>query len=277
MEPPADTEDSSAPGDRIQAAQTPGGRRSASASSRHWPTARFTYDFAGVAVAFVFAWLSFTPSLIPRAGLFQGLVAGVAAVIGYAIGLAITWTVRQFTDRRLSDAGWRRAWLVLWIVGAIGTPRRADHGPDLAGRASRPRRDGGPGSPHTVLPSSLAIVVFVLFVGDRTDRARRLSAGSCACSRRSCRSRSRRGSRSSSSVFVIISFVSDVVVANTLSAIDTVFATTNGELNPDVEDPDSATVSGGPASGGDLGVAGTDWSRLHRRHTHRGADQRIHR
>jgi uncharacterized membrane protein len=45
-----------------------------------------------------------------------------------------------------------------------------------------------------------------------------------------------------------MALVNDVVVANTLSVIDKVFATTNGELNPDVARPESAAVSGGPAS-----------------------------
>ncbi len=81
----------------------------------------FTYDFAGIAVAFFFAWLSFTPSLIPRSALFQGLVAGVAGVMGYVVGLGIRWVVVQFTDRRPTTATWRRLWIGLWIVGLIGT------------------------------------------------------------------------------------------------------------------------------------------------------------
>src|SRR3712207_7733067 len=53
----------------------------------------------GAWVALLFAALSFTPSLLPRSGLFQGAVAGVTAAIGYAFGVFGAWVWREVADR----------------------------------------------------------------------------------------------------------------------------------------------------------------------------------
>ena len=50
-----------------------------------------------MAVAFVC--LSFTPSLVPRPGAFQGLVAGITGAIGYGLGVVGARVWREFADR----------------------------------------------------------------------------------------------------------------------------------------------------------------------------------
>jgi uncharacterized membrane protein len=50
-------------------------------------------------VALVFACLAFTPSLLPRSALLQGVVCGISAAIGYGVGVAGAWTWRAFVDR----------------------------------------------------------------------------------------------------------------------------------------------------------------------------------
>ena len=47
----------------------------------------------------IFACLSFTPSLLPRGGLIQGIVCGITAAIGYGVGVLIAWIWRAFADR----------------------------------------------------------------------------------------------------------------------------------------------------------------------------------
>ena len=182
----------------------------------------FTYDFGGVAVAFVFAWLSFTPSLIPRSGLFQGLVAGVAAVIGYVIGLAITWTVRQFTQRSLSPSRWRRAWLILWIVGAVGTVAAV-----VMGQVWQAELRDLMGADDQALPAYglavvLAVIVFLLFVG-----IGRVVRDSYRWVMRMLEKilpvKIAKGLAFVVVSLVIIAFVNDVVVANALSTMDQVF------------------------------------------------------
>jgi uncharacterized membrane protein len=221
----------------------------------------FTYDFGGVAAAFVFAWLSFTPSLIPRSGLFQGLVAGVAAVIGYVFGLAIVWTVRQFTQRSLSDSGWHRAWLILWIVGGVGTLGAVALGQvwqaelrDLVGLKDQ-------GLPAYGVAVLLAAVVFVLFVGIGRG-IRRAYRWLMRMLEKILPVKIAKGLAFAVVALLLVSFVSDVVVAKTLSALDSVFAATNRESFPDTGEPTSATVSGGPASGvtwASLGRTGRDF------------------
>ena len=44
--------------------------------------------------ALIFACLSFTPSLLPRGGIAQGLVWGITAAIGYGLGVLAAWIWR---------------------------------------------------------------------------------------------------------------------------------------------------------------------------------------
>ena len=221
----------------------------------------FTYDFGGVAVAFCFAWLSFTPSLIPRSGLFQGLVAGVAAVIGYVVGLAVTWTVRQFTQRTLSASGWRRAWLILWIVGVIGTIVAVALGQvwqaelrDLVGLEDQ-------ALPAYGLAVVLAVIVFVLFVGIGRV-VRDVYRWVMRLLEKVLPVKISKGLAFVLVALVIIAFVNDVVVAKTLSTLDSIFAATNQESYPDTGEPTSNAVSGGPGSDvtwASLGRTGRDF------------------
>lgn len=67
--------------------------------------------------ALVLACLSFTPSLLPRGGLLQGLICGISAAIGYGLGVVAAYVWRAFADRDARSAS-RRSWLVL-LVSAI--------------------------------------------------------------------------------------------------------------------------------------------------------------
>ncbi len=62
-------------------------------SGRHavltWAWSLVRLDFVGVAFGTVFFCLSLTPSLLPRDWVFQGLIGGINAAIGYAIGVIV--------------------------------------------------------------------------------------------------------------------------------------------------------------------------------------------
>jgi uncharacterized membrane protein len=60
---------------------------------------RFRYTLPGAWVALVFACLAFTPSLLPRTALLQGVVCGITAAVGYGVGVAGAWAWRAFADR----------------------------------------------------------------------------------------------------------------------------------------------------------------------------------
>ena len=64
--------------------------------------------------AVIFAAVSFTPSLLPRGGLLQGIVCGITAAIGYGLGVLAAWIWRAFADRgvRATRPGSWRAFAV---------------------------------------------------------------------------------------------------------------------------------------------------------------------
>src|SRR5690242_8454254 len=68
--------------------------------------------------ALVFACLSFTPSLLPRSGIVQGLVCGITAAIGYGLGVVAAWVWRAFADRDPRRPR-RWAWLTFFITGGV--------------------------------------------------------------------------------------------------------------------------------------------------------------
>src|SRR5256884_3387418 len=68
--------------------------------------------------ALIVGCLSFTPSLLPRTGIIQGIVWGITAAIGYGLGVLAAWIWRAFPDRGPRDPR-RRSWLVFFISAAV--------------------------------------------------------------------------------------------------------------------------------------------------------------
>jgi uncharacterized membrane protein len=66
----------------------------------------------------IFACLSYTPSLLPRGGLIQGIICGITAAIGYGLGVLAASIWRAFPDREpRSPRRW--AWIVFFVAGAV--------------------------------------------------------------------------------------------------------------------------------------------------------------
>ncbi|MFF8371133.1 alpha/beta hydrolase [Streptomyces lydicus] len=68
--------------------------------------------------ALLLACLSFTPSLLPRGGLIQGVICGIAAAIGYGLGVLTASVWRAFADRG-SRAPRHWAWRTFLISGLV--------------------------------------------------------------------------------------------------------------------------------------------------------------
>jgi len=66
----------------------------------------------------IFACLSFTPSLLPRGGLIQGVICGITAAIGYGLGVLAASIWRAFPDREPRHPR-RWAWIVFFVAGAV--------------------------------------------------------------------------------------------------------------------------------------------------------------
>ena len=62
--------------------------------------------------------LSFTPSLLPRGGITQGVIWGITAAIGYGLGVLAASIWRAFADRDPRPAR-RTSWLVFLICAAV--------------------------------------------------------------------------------------------------------------------------------------------------------------
>jgi len=68
--------------------------------------------------ALIVGCLSFTPSLLPRDGIIQGLIWGITAAIGYGLGVLAAWIWRAFADRDARQPR-RRSWAALFIGAAV--------------------------------------------------------------------------------------------------------------------------------------------------------------
>jgi uncharacterized membrane protein len=74
-------------------------------------------DFVGIAFGALFFCLSLTPSLLPRDWLFQGLIGGLNAAIGYGIGAFVEKMLRRFVLRR--HKWWPPSKGVLYILKTV--------------------------------------------------------------------------------------------------------------------------------------------------------------
>jgi uncharacterized membrane protein len=76
-----------------------------SAERRHrhpllvWAWSLVRLKFVGVAFGTLFFCLSLTPSLLPRDWLFQGLIGGINAAIGYGLGVVVGKALKRFVLR----------------------------------------------------------------------------------------------------------------------------------------------------------------------------------
>jgi len=88
-----------------------------SATKHRWKWWRLNY--LGLVGALLFIGLALTPSLLPRPWLFIGLIAGIAAAIGYGIGTFLSWAIRRLVHRELPHSIKRVAWWALAVLGTL--------------------------------------------------------------------------------------------------------------------------------------------------------------
>jgi uncharacterized membrane protein len=209
---------------------------------RHLP-----YSLSGLWFALVFTCLSFTPSLLPRSGLVQGLVCGVNAAVGYGLGVfaAAAW-------RAVADRGPRpprpQSWAVLAVATAVLLPIAV-----VAGRYWQDRIRELMGIPLDPVVSSLlvlpvvAVVPFLLLV---------FTARGVRWLYRHLDRRLRRwiGPRAADvlTLAVLVAgtvlLVNGVLVNNAIRLADRSFSVVNEGSEPGVTRPGSGLRSGGPGS-----------------------------
>jgi uncharacterized membrane protein len=71
---------------------------------------------AGLFFGAVYFLISMSPSLLPRTWYYQGIISGLCAALGYAIGVLLSWVVRKVArliDLRVTVSGEARHWLLV--------------------------------------------------------------------------------------------------------------------------------------------------------------------
>jgi uncharacterized membrane protein len=209
---------------------------------RRW----FRYTLPGAWAALIFACVSFTPSLLPRSGLVQGVVCGITAAIGYGLGAwgASIW--RAFADRAARPAR-RRAWRAFAITAAVALVASFLLGQRWQAQI-RDLMDASPPSPVGLLLLPVAgVLVFVGLValGRLLRKAYHWTARQLG---RWIGPRAARvvGWLVVAALFVVL--INGVLLDNLVAFADNTFAVRNGITKPDAVKPSSGLRSGGPDS-----------------------------
>jgi uncharacterized membrane protein len=209
---------------------------------RHLP-----YTLPGLWFALLFTCLSFTPSLLPRSGLVQGMVCGVNAAIGYGLGVfaAAAWRAVADRDARTSRS---MSWALLAVAAAVALPiaivlgrHWQDRIRDLMGVAPEPVV-----SPLLVLPLA-AVVPFVALVA----AARGLRWLYRHLDRRLRRWIGPRAADVITGAIIVVGtalVVNGVLVDGAVRLADHVFSLQNEDTQPGVTQPSTGLRSGGPGS-----------------------------
>ena len=204
------------------------------------------FSLPGAWVALVFVSLSFTPSLLPRSGLFQGVLAGVTAAIGYGLGVAAAWVWRQIADRPARPPR-RRSWrvfsvtaVVVLVVSVVLGQRWQHQLRDLMGIA----RESWIG-PLLIPVAGVLVFLLLVAVGRLLGHAAR---GIAALLSRRIGQGAARVIGWALVLAVTALLLSDGLYDRGLSAADRTFEVQNAITPEGVEQPDSALRSGSPAS-----------------------------
>ncbi|WP_250036877.1 alpha/beta hydrolase [Paractinoplanes maris] len=209
--------------------------------------ALFRYTYLGLAGALVFFCASLTPSLLPRGWLFQGVIGGLLAAVGYGLGVLGGWLGRWISGRPALPAPSRVAWWVLGGVAGVlilvflwlgsGWQRQIHRLIDLP----------PPPRASYLLSLPLAAVLFVLVVG----LARLIRRATHALIRLLGRGVPAPAARALGVVLMVVMLIflgNGLLVPYLFRAADRTFAAVNSETQPEVAAPLSAYRSGGPGS-----------------------------
>jgi uncharacterized membrane protein len=76
-------------------------------------------NFLGLVVGTLAFGASITPSLLPRPWLFEGVICGLGAAIGYGVGVLLSWLVRLVLPREPAARVKLWAWRVLAVIAPV--------------------------------------------------------------------------------------------------------------------------------------------------------------
>jgi len=215
-------------------------------------------SFTGFFLGFLFFVLTFTPSLVPRPPIFQGLLGGLAFFIGYAVGHggALLWRYLELPE--VPRPWWRATNTVLAlacaIFAALYLPQAAAWQDEVRGRLNMPPAETSNFMQVVLVAAVVAILLMLL--------ARLLIGGIRAASAIVYRWVPRRIAALLGAVIftvLLVTVVNGTLVSASISAIDRAQALVDVTNPPGASVPTEATRSGGPNSQiawQDLGRAG---------------------
>jgi uncharacterized membrane protein len=196
--------------------------------------------------AVIFAALSFTPTLLPRTGVIQGLVCGVNAAIGYGLGVFVAWVWRAFADREA-----RTPKPIAWRIFAVGGGLLLLVAFILGQYWQHEIRDlMGVTDYNLALVVAMPVIAFVLFailllISRGIRGVYRWVAGLLG------RLVGPRAARATGGILVFVAvwlLVTGVLLDGLVSAMDATFAVNNDAIKPGSVKPTSSLRSGGPGS-----------------------------
>ena len=209
---------------------------------RRW----FRYTLPGAGGALLFTCLAFTPSLLPRSALVQGLVCGISAAIGYGVGVVAAWVWRAFADRDERPTR-SNAWRIFAVVAVVALVAAFVLGQRWQSEIRNLMGVAGSNPAALLLVPVVAAVVFVALVA----LARGLRAVYRWLARLLGRWIGPRAARAVGWVTVVgvtIALVSGVLLDGLVSAADEAFSVRNDITTEGAQQPTDATRSGGPGS-----------------------------
>lgn len=215
-------------------------------------------SFTGLFIGFLFFILTFTPSLVPRPPIFQGVLGGLAFFIGYSIGHGGVALWRYLELPEMPRTWWPAASsllaLVCIVAGVIYVPEATAWQDDVRARLNMPPTETANLLLIVTIAAVLAIFLMLL--------ARMLLGGIRAASAVVYRWVPRRIAAVFGAVIfavVLVTVVNGTLVSATISAIDRAQALVDVTNPPGASVPVETTRSGGPGSQiawQDLGRAG---------------------
>ena len=192
------------------------------------------------------ACLSFTPSLLPRGGLLQGVLCGITGAIGYGLGVWAASIWRAFADREARPPQ-PRSWRIFLIGGAVIFVVSFALGQYWQARIRDLMGVTEYNLAWVVASPLLAVLVFglLLWIGRGVRGLYRWVAGRLS---RWVGPRAARGVGWILVAGLVYLLVSGVLLDGLVSAMDQSFSVRNGETTDGATQPTTGLRSGGPGS-----------------------------
>src|SRR5512144_2157158 len=235
-------------------------RPSDEAQSPRGPGRRVRFTLPGAWAALIFTCLAFTPSLLPRSGLVQGVACGITAAIGYGLGVLAAAVWRAFPDRPPRPAR-PLAWRVFLVVAVVALAVSVTFGQIWQNQLRNLMGADGPGVISYVLFPLIAVALFVglVWLARALRAAYRLVV---RVLRRFIGPRAARGLGWAVVVAGTVLLVNGVLLNALADAADRSFALRNDTSFAGVVPPTSPLRSGGPGSLAPWDTLGREGARL---------------